>query len=283
MDLTNLKIPELLAPGGGPAKARTAILYGADAVYVGGQGLNLRAKAAGFTWDDLDFLLAWAHKRGARVYYCLNAMIRAQDLSDVESSLECLGSKDVDGLIAADPGIIRMARKHAPHIPLHLSTQVSTSNPEAALLWRDLGISRVNLARELSLQEIRPFSSLHGILETELFVHGALCMAVSGRCLLSAYLNARPANLGLCTHPCRYEYRMVRMSVEERKRKGEILWEIEEQDDYTRLFAAKDLCLLPYLKWICSARISALKIEGRMKSVAYLSQVVDVYRTALQA
>ena len=277
----NLPLPELLAPAGNREKLETAVAYGADAVYLGGTTLNLRAKAQGFSSADLPAALDFAHDHGTKVYYCLNILAWEKHLPGVTKELECLATLPVDGLIIADPGIVLLAQKIAPHIPIHLSTQANTSNSSSALFWKEVGVSRVNLARELSARGIRAIAENVPGMELELFVHGAMCMAISGRCLLSAHLNKRSANQGLCTHPCRFEYKPVAMKVDERTRPGEALWEVTEDEDYSRILSAQDLCLIKYLPWFVKNTITALKIEGRMKTSAYLCQVVDTYRTAL--
>ncbi len=282
MKLTELEFPELLAPAGDLERLETALLYGADAVYLGGSGLNLRGKSRGFSREDLGIGLAKAHALGRRVYFCLNVLPRNNQLEAVKASLDALAEHPLDGLIVADPGVVALARKRLPKTPLHLSTQANTGNAAAVCFWRDQGLSRVNLARELQAKEIRAICRTVSGIELETFVHGAQCMAVSGRCLLSAYLNERSANLGLCTHPCRFEYRPVSVILEEKTRKGPV-WELEaEQDGLSPILAAEDLCLVKYLAWFVRLGLTALKIEGRMKSSSYLAVVTDVYATALK-
>jgi U32 family peptidase len=271
---------ELLAPGGGMRQVETALMYGADAVYVG-SSLSLRAKAAGLGREELGRALHLAHGRGARLYYCLNILARESQLPQIAERIEAVAEAGVDAIIAADPGVVRLIRRIAPQLPIHLSTQANTTNSESLSFWEEQGVSRVNLARELNMREIRSVVQGAGSMETELFVHGAMCMAVSGSCLLSAYLSGRPANLGLCAHPCRYEYRPVAIQVEERTREGHPLWEAVEREGYSLLLAPEDLCLLRYLAWFCRVGVSALKIEGRTKSPGYLAPVLDGYRTAL--
>ncbi|GAU07982.1 peptidase U32 family protein [Desulfoplanes formicivorans] len=279
---SSIPLPELLAPAGNREKLETAVAYGADAVYLGGTAFNLRAKAQGFSPDRLLEALDFAHAHGVKVYYCLNILAWEKHLPGVMAQLEQLGSLPVDALIIADPGIVRLAQKITPHIPIHLSTQANTSNSASAMFWKDMGVSRINLARELGASAIRAIAqSVKSELELELFVHGAMCMAISGRCLLSAHLNQRSANQGLCTHPCRFDYKTVAIRVDERTRPGEGLWEITQDEEYSRILSAQDLCLVKYLPWFIKNRITSLKIEGRMKTSAYLCQVVDAYRTAL--
>jgi putative protease len=199
----------------------------------------------------------------------------------VERYLEELAGINVDGLIIADPGIMAMAMRRTPHIPIHVSTQANTANSATARFWRDLGARRVNVARELGAGGIR--AMMHSVpgLEFEVFVHGAMCMAVSGRCLLSAHLTERSGNLGHCTHPCRYDYRVTAVRLEERLRPGKDTWEMRCDGEFSQVMAAEDLCLIKYLQWFRTNGVASLKIEGRMKTPSYLAQVTDVYRTAL--
>lgn len=283
--------PELLAPAGNLAKLKVALRYGADAVYLGGPSLNLRAGAGGFDRDALRHAVALARSADVRVYYCLNAFPLEIDLDSVRDVLAMLDAfpQDlrVDGLIVADPGVFALARKILPDIPLHVSTQANTGNSAAVKFWRDLGARRVNLARELNLKDIRRLrravlEKTPGM-ELEMFVHGAMCLALSGRCSLSAHLNARSANKGGCTQPCRFAYkpRAVALTVEEQLRPGDVLWEVLEGEDFTAFFSPRDLCLVKYLPWLMRNGVEALKIEGRMRSAAYVALTCDVYRTAL--
>jgi putative protease len=274
-------LPELLAPAGNPDKLATALAYGADAVYLGGRALSLRAKTEGFSFPELRQAVALAHGRGAKVYFALNLLAWEEHLPRVEAYLEELGSIDIDGVIIADPGIVAMARRRVPHIPVHISTQANTSNSAAAAFWRDLGARRVNVARELGAPRIRAMVEKTPGLEFEVFVHGAMCMAVSGRCLLSSHLTKRSGNLGHCTHPCRYDYAVTAVRLEERLRPGGDTWEVRCGGEFSQVMAAEDLCLIRYLNWFRANGIASLKIEGRMKTPSYLAQVTDTYRTAL--
>lgn len=274
-------MPELLVPAADPDKLRTALLYGADAVYLGGQGLNLRAKAGGFSFPALRQAVATAHAHAAKVYFTLNLLAWEEQLPEVARYLDELDASGVDGLIIADPGVLAMARRRAPRIPIHLSTQANTSNSASAAFWRDQGVTRVNLARELGAARIRSVLENVRDLEVEIFVHGAMCMAISGRCLLSAHVNARSANQGLCTHPCRFDYKITGVRLEERLRSGQDMWELVENEDYTQIMGAEDLCLIKYLRWFQRVGVHSLKIEGRMKTTSYLAQVTDIHRTAL--
>ncbi|MDQ7032258.1 MAG: peptidase U32 family protein [Desulfonauticus sp.] len=272
-------IPELLCPAGDREKFFTALTYGADAVYLGGQDFNLRARTKGFDLTDLDFYLNYARQKKKKVYFCLNVFAYEKYLNQVIHYLERLAEIKPDALIVADPGIIYLAQKYAPHIPLHLSTQANTSNSFSIKFWHKLGIKRVNLARELNYQQIRQVmqkvQKLEPEIELEVFVHGALCMAISGRCFLSQYLTQRSANLGFCSHPCRFEY-----VLKEKTRDQDVL-EVIEIGNYSKILASEDLCLLKYLAWFVKNKLASLKIEGRNKTVSYVATVVDVYKTAL--
>ncbi|MFW5488791.1 MAG: peptidase U32 family protein [Desulfovibrio sp.] len=286
-----MKIPELLAPVGSLEKLETAVLYGADAVYLGGPGLNLRARSAGLDWDELGQAVAFAHRHGVRVYFCFNAFVPQGRLSAVHAHVDHLADFDLDGLIVADPGVLSICQERLKHLPVHLSTQANTMSAASAEFWAGQGVSRVNLARELTREDMEavaaasPHMGDKGV-ELEVFVHGAMCLSLSGRCLLSDWLNSRAANQGQCTQPCRFHYRPVsegplHMTVEEQQRKDGPLWDIVEEDGFSAMFAPQDLCLVDYLEWFARSGIHAVKIEGRMKSAGYLARVLDVYRTAL--
>lgn len=275
-----IHIPELLVPAGNMEKLKTALYYGANAVYLGGNELSLRAASTGFSVENLRLAIELAHKRQAKVYYALNILAWERHLDRIRTELETLADIAVDGLIIADPGVLRLAQKITPQIPIHLSTQANTSNSESVRFWKELGIARVNLARELDREALAAIRKTAPNIELEIFVHGAMCMAISGRCLLSFYLNGRAANLGECSHPCRFDYRPTELRVEEKQRNKEI-WEVVQDKDFTHFFSAEDLCLLPYLPELVDLGVHSLKIEGRMKTSSYLAPVVDVYRTAL--
>ena len=273
--------PELLVPAGGWEQLEAALLYGADAVYLGGSELNLRAASQGFEGQRLAEAVQLAHRHHARVYYCLNAMPYDRHLAPLEKTLAFLPEAGIDGLIIADPGVLYLARQQCPSIPIHLSTQAHTVNSASIAFWREAGVSRVNLARELGAASLR--SILHSCsgMEFEIFVHGAMCLALSGHCLLSAWVNNRPANLGRCTQPCRFEYRGMKLEVEEKKREGETLWQVESGEDFSAFWASHDLCLVRFLPWFAASGVHAVKVEGRTKSAGYVAQVTDVYRTLL--
>lgn len=278
--LSSMNMPELLAPVGGREQLEAAILYGADAVYMGGPEMSLRS-CSGFTGAELEQAVRDAHSAGVRVYYCLNAMPYDLQLPAIQATLERLPELGVDGLIAADAGVIRMARRLCPDVSMHLSTQAHTVNAETVAFWRDFGVERVNLARELDIRAIQSMVKAFPTFEFEVFVHGAMCLALSGHCLLSAWVNDRPANQGRCTQPCRFTYRGVTLSVEEKKRQGEPLWDIQEGEDFSGIWAPQDLCLIRYVRWLSRSGVRALKLEGRTKSGGYVAQIVDVYRSAL--
>jgi putative protease len=274
-------LPELLVPVGSPDKLGPALRYGADAVYLGGKALSLRAGTGGFSFPELGEAVKLAHAKKAKVYFALNLLAWEEHLPGVEGYLEELAGIDVDGLIIADPGIIAMAMRRVPHIPVHVSTQANTSNSATAGFWRDLGARRVNVARELGAARIRAMISKVPDLEFEIFVHGAMCMAVSGRCLLSSHLTGRSGNLGQCAHPCRFDYKVTAVRLEERLRPDQDTWELRCGGEFSQVMAAEDLCLIKYLNWFRKNGVASLKIEGRMKTPSYLAQVTDIYRTAL--
>ena len=270
----NIKIPELLAPAGNMEKLRTAIHYGADAVYLGGPRFSLRARAGNFDHQGIVEAVAHAHGHGVRVYVTVNIFAHNRDLAGLEEYLLSLEQAGVDGLIVADPGIFFICRHTVAELPLHLSTQANVTNEASARFWAAQGVHRLNLARELGLGEIREIRAATGV-ELEIFVHGALCISYSGRCMLSTYFTGRDANQGDCAHPCRYSYRLV-----EEKRPGRY-FPVEEDERGTYIFNSRDLCLLNRLPELIGAGTDAIKIEGRMKSMGYVGAVVRVYRAAL--
>lgn len=268
------KLPELLAPAGSREKLALAIHYGADAVYLGGKSFGLRNMADNFTDDELAEAVACAHDRGVKVYLTVNWYPSGGDIPELRRFLETTAAIPFDALIAADPGAIDLIREVTPERPIHLSTQANTTNWLAARFWQRQGVSRINLAREMTLEEIREVSARVS-LETEVFVHGALCISQSGRCLLSSVMTGRNANKGECTHPCRWNYAIV-----EESRPGEY-FPVHEGEEGSFIFNSRDLCLLPFLPELVGAGVASLKIEGRMKGVNYVASVVRVYREAL--
>ncbi len=267
-------MPELLAPAGNYEKLVTAVHYGADAIYMGGKRFSLRAKAGNFDDEAMRQGVQFAHKHGVKVYVTVNVIAHNQDLAGLDDYLLLLEKMDVDGLIISDPGILSHARKTVPTLPVHLSTQANVTNHASASFWLAQGVQRLNLARELSLAEIKEIrEKVAG--ELEIFVHGALCISYSGRCMLSNYMTARDANQGSCSHPCRFSYALL-----EEKRPGEY-FPVEEDERGTYIFNSKDLCLLDMLPQLVAAGVNSLKIEGRMKSIFYVGGVVRIYRAAL--
>ncbi len=269
-----MKIPELVLPAGNLEKLKTAVLFGADAVYLGGKEFSLRAYADNFTLEEIAMGLAFVRQYNKKVYVTVNILAHNRDLQQTPSYLEKLEEIQVDGLIVSDPGIIKLAQRYAPSIPLTLSTQANVSNYEAAAFYRDLGVKRIVLARELSLEEIQEIKQKVDI-EIEMFIHGAMCVSYSGRCLLSHYMTGRSANYGACAHPCRYRYALV-----EEKRPGQY-YPIEEDERGSYILNSRDLCLLEYVPRLMDMGIESFKVEGRMKSPLYVASVASVYRQAI--
>ena len=273
----NDKKPELLCPAGDMERLQTALHYGADAVYLAGEQFGMRAAAGNFSLDELRLAVKRAHGVGAAVHVTCNTLPRDDELRALPAFLEQLDDIGVDAVIAADFGVMGMVKRHAPHVSLHVSTQFGVVNSASASALHDFGASRVVLARELHLDEIAAIrSKTPKELELEAFVHGAMCVSFSGRCLLSNYMTGRDANRGKCAQPCRWEYGLV-----ERKRPGEIFQMIE--DGGTFLLNSRDMCMIEHLPELLNAGISSLKIEGRMKSVYYVGAVTNAYRHALDA
>ena len=271
---TSIKIPELLAPAGNMEKLITAIHYGADAVYLGGSNYSLRAGAGNFTIQGIKDAVAYAHEHKVKVYITVNIFAHNRDLQQFTEHLKSLYDTGADGLIIADPGIFLLCKETLPDMPIHLSTQANVTNSHSARFWTLQGAQRINLARELGLEEIRTIKQDTDV-ELEVFVHGALCISYSGRCMLSNYLTGRNANQGNCAHPCRYSYALV-----EEKRPG-VYFPVEEDERGTYIFNSRDLCLLGRLPELVATGVDAIKIEGRMKSMGYVGAVVRVYRAAL--
>ena len=268
--------PELLAPAGGPEALRTAVLYGADAVYLGGDRYGLRAKARNFDREQMRENIAYAHAHGVRVHVTVNIIAHNEHLEHLEEYLRQLQEDGVDALIVADAGIFQIARETIPEMELHLSTQASATNYRTVNFWHRQGAKRVVAARELSLEEIRQLKEKGDPdLEIETFVHGAMCISISGRCLLSNYMAAKDANLGACVHPCRWRYRLV-----EETRPGEY-YPVTEGEEGTYIFNSKDLCMIEHIPELIEAGISSFKIEGRMKTPLYVAMVTKAYREAI--
>lgn len=269
---------ELLAPAGDLDKLKMAVLYGADAVYLGGENFGLRKASKNFSIDQIKEGLDFAHERGVKVYVTLNIVPHNDDLVGLEEYAKELEGAGVDAVLIADPGVFMKVKATVPNMPIHISTQASVTNYETVMFWYNLGASRVVLARELSLKEIKEITDrIPEDLEIETFVHGAMCMSYSGRCLISNYMTGRDANRGDCSHACRYKYYLV-----EEKRPGEY-FPIDETDDGTFIMNSKDLCMIENLPDMLDAGIYSLKVEGRVKSQYYVATVLRSYRMALDA
>ncbi len=271
-----MKKPELLAPAGNLEKLKAAINFGADAVYLGGNKLNLTASAGNFSLDDLKEGIDFAHLRGKKVYVTVNIFPHNEDLVGLEDYLTDIQNVGADAIIAADPGIIATAKEVIPDMEIHLSTQANCTNYKAALFWHSMGIKRLVVAREMSLNELTELrSELPHACEIEAFVHGSMCISYSGRCLLSNYMTGQDANRGECAQPCRYKYHLV-----EEKRPGEY-YNITQDGNGTYIMNSKDLCMIEYIPQLIEAGIGSFKIEGRMKSSFYVASVVKAYREAI--
>lgn len=269
---------ELLAPAGDPEKLKIAIAYGADAVYFGGKLFSLRAGAGGFTVDEIRESVSYAHEHNVRCHMTLNIYAHNEDIQPLQDYLRQLHGIPIDAFIVSDPAVIRLLQEHFPDTELHLSTQANTTNYMAARFWHEMGIHRLVLARELSLEEIARIRELiPADLALEAFAHGAMCISYSGRCLLSNFMTGRDANRGACAHPCRYRYRL-----EEEKRPGEY-WPVEEDGRGTYIFNSNDLCMIEHIDDLAKAGVTSLKIEGRMKSIFYIAHVIKAYRRAIDA
>lgn len=270
----NNKKPEVLAPAGDMEKLKFALAYGADAVYLGGEHFGLRVKSHNFTLEEIEEAVIYCHRFGKKVYITVNIFAHNEDIALLPAYLKALAKIGPDALLISDPGVMMLSKEHAPYIPIHISTQANNVNWKTVTFWEQFGAERVVLGRELSLAEIREIHErTHA--ELEIFVHGAMCMSYSGRCLLSNYLTGRDANRGACTHPCRWKYALV-----EQERPGEYL-PIEEDERGSYIMNSKDLELLPYLKELAEAGVDSFKIEGRVKSSYYVAIVTRVYRQAV--
>ena len=267
---------ELLIPAGSLDVLKTAVIYGADAVYLGGEAFGLRAKAKNFTNEEIKEGIAFAHERGAKVYITANILAHNADLPGVEKYFEELREIGPDALIISDPGVFAIAKRVLPDMELHISTQANNTNYGTYLFWYQQGAKRVVSARELSLAEIKEIrENIPEDMEIESFIHGAMCISYSGRCLLSNYFVGRDANQGACTHPCRWKY-----SVMEETRPGEY-FPVYENERGTYIFNSKDLCMIEHIPEMIEAGIDSFKIEGRMKTALYVATVARTYRKAI--
>lgn len=267
---------ELLIPAGSLDVLKTAVIFGADAVYIGGEAFGLRAKAHNFSMEEMKEGIAFAHGRGVKVYVTANILAHNGDLPGVEAYFEELKEVGPDALIISDPGVFAIAKKVLPHMEIHISTQANNTNYATYLFWRGLGAKRVVSARELSLAEIREIrEQIPEDMEIESFIHGAMCISYSGRCLLSNFFVGRDANQGACTHPCRWKYSLV-----EETRPGEYM-PVYENERGTYVFNSKDLCMIGHIPEMMEAGIDSFKIEGRMKTALYVAAVARTYRKAI--
>ncbi len=268
--------PELLIPASNLEVLKTAVVFGADAVYIGGEAFGLRAKAKNFTQDDMREGIAFAHVHGVKVYVTANILAHNADLDGARAYFAELKEIGPDALIISDPGMFTIAKEVCPEIEIHISTQANNTNYMTYNFWWKMGAKRVVSARELSLTEIREIREhIPDEMEIESFIHGAMCISYSGRCLLSSFLAGRDANQGACTHPCRWKY-----AVMEEKRPGEYL-PVYENERGTYIFNSKDLCMIEYIPELVDAGIDSLKIEGRMKTALYVATVARTYRKAI--
>ena len=272
----NRRKPELLVPASSLEVLKTAVIYGADAVYIGGEAFGLRAKAKNFSPDDMKEGIAFAHERNVKVYVTANILAHNDDLEGARAYFQELKEIGPDALIISDPGMFMIAKEVWPEVEIHISTQANNTNYQTYLFWWQQGAKRVVSARELSLREIKEIrEKIPEKMEIESFIHGAMCISYSGRCLLSNYFTGRDANQGACTHPCRWKYAVV-----EEKRPGEYL-PVYENERGTYIFNSKDLCMIEYIPEIIDAGIDSLKIEGRMKTALYVACVARTYRKAI--
>lgn len=271
-----MRKPELLVPASSLEVLKVAVIFGADAVYIGGEAFGLRAKAKNFSMEDMKEGIAFAHEHGVKVYVTANILAHNDDLEGVREYFRELKEIKPDALIISDPGVFMIAGEVCPEIERHVSTQANNTNYGTYQFWYQQGAKRVVSARELSLKEIREIrANIPDELEIETFIHGAMCISYSGRCLLSNYFTGRDANQGACTHPCRWKYAVV-----EEKRPGEYL-PVYENERGTYIFNSKDLCMIEHMDDIMNSGIDSLKIEGRMKTALYVATVARTYRKAI--
>ncbi|MCR5418568.1 MAG: U32 family peptidase [Lachnospiraceae bacterium] len=276
--MTFRKKPELLIPAGSLEVLKTAVMFGADAVYIGGEAFSLRAKAKNFSREDMAEGIRFAHERGKKVHVTANILAHNYDLEEAAKYFKELGSLAPDAVIVADPGMVMLAKENCPNVPIHLSTQANNTNYMTYRFWYEQGVHRVVSARELSLAEIRQIrENIPEDMEIESFIHGAMCISYSGRCLLSNYFTGRDANRGACTHPCRWKYALM-----EEQRPGEYL-PVFENDRGTFILNSKDLCMVEHVPEMMEAGIDSYKVEGRMKTALYVASVARTYRKAIDA
>ncbi|MCK4653198.1 MAG: U32 family peptidase, partial [Candidatus Cloacimonetes bacterium] len=263
---------ELLSPAGNIKKLKYAINYGADAVYTAGRKFGLRAKCLNLSYEELKEAVNFCHHNVKKIYITVNIFAHNSDLEKIPSYLKFLQKIKVDAVIVSDPGVLELVKEHTPELPIHVSTQANITSWKSAEFWFKQGAKRIILARELTISEIRRIREKVPGIELEMFIHGAMCMSYSGRCLLSSFLNNRSANRGYCTQPCRWEYHLI-----EQTRPGEY-FQIEEDKYGSYILNSKDLCLIDRLSEIMEAGINSVKIEGRMKSLYYVANVTRTYK-----
>ncbi len=269
---------ELLAPAGDLEKLKIAIIYGADAVYFGGEMFSLRAGAGNLSFEEMKEGIAFAHERGKRCYLAMNIFAHNADIEPLTEYLKKLSTIDLDAFIISDPGIVDLVKEIIPDAEIHLSTQANMTNYRTANFWYKLGVKRLVLARELTFPEIRQIrENIPEDMELESFVHGAMCISYSGRCLLSNFMIERDANRGMCAHPCRWKYSLV-----EEKRPGEY-FPVEEDERGTYILNSRDLCMIEHIPQLMENGIMSAKIEGRMKSIFYVATIIHAYRQAIDA
>ncbi|MCR4991242.1 MAG: U32 family peptidase [Lachnospiraceae bacterium] len=271
-----IKKPELLVPAGSLEVLKEAVYFGADAVYIGGEAFGLRAKAKNFSTEDMKLGIEFAHEHGVRVHVTANILAHNDDIREAEGFFSEFKELKPDAFIISDPGLFAIAKRICPEVDIHVSTQANNTNYATFLFWRELGAKRVVTARELSLKEIKEIrQNVPDDMEIESFIHGAMCISYSGRCLLSSFLAGRDANRGECTHPCRWKY-----SVMEEERPGEY-FPVFENERGTYIFNSKDLCMIEHISELIDAGIDSFKIEGRMKTALYVADVARTYRKAI--
>jgi putative protease len=283
--MSTIRTPELLAPAGDLAKLKTAIFFGANAVYFGGNVGSLRADASGLSPVEIAEAVSYCHSHDCKAYLAVNSIAHGDDLAAIEDLIRECSSIDIDAFIVSDPGVMRMIKRNIPGAVFHLSTQANVTNADTATFWHDIGVTRIVLARELSLEEIREIrANTPDTLELEAFIHGAMCISYSGRCLLSTYLTGRDGNRGECAQPCRWKYDLaIPESSSSWAKSQDPVLEISEDNSGTYILNSKDLCLAGRVRELADAGVISLKIEGRMKSPYYVATVTGAYRKLLDS
>jgi len=268
------KLPELLVPAGNISVLKYALEYGADAVYIGGRKFNLRSFGSNFSISELEEAVKYSHDKNKKVYLTLNSVIFENEIPEFTEYIKSIKDIDFDGYIISDPGLISVIKKYTGHGKIHMSTQLSTTNHLTVNHYKDIGVSRINIAREIKYRDLTELVK-NSEIEIEVFIHGSLCISYSGRCMLSKYMTGRDANKGECAHSCRWKYYLME------EQRPNLFYNITQESDGTYIYNSRDLCLLPKLDYVVNAGVSAVKIEGRMKTESYVAQTVWVYRKAL--